>query len=140
MQFTLGEANKMPPEEWLAIGINALVMITGLVAVSVRVTWKAAEIEKTILATITAHAKEDGDEFMSVRDEIDNTARSFGESFTAIREKIREVELFGRDTYMRRESFYKTMEMLSADLKSNFLKVEARLDRMETKIDQNAAR
>lgn len=129
----------MPVEEWAAIGINALVMIAGLVVISVRVTWQAAQSKAEIIAHITTHAKEDGEEFIAVRNEIDVTARSFADSFSAIREKIREVELFGRDTYMRRESFYKTMEMLSADLKSNFLKVEARLDRMETKIDQARA-
>lgn len=126
----------MPLEEWIAIGINALVMIAGLVVISVRVTWQAAQTKAEIIATITDHAKEDGDEFIAVRNEIDTVTRGFTDTFTAIREKIREVELFGRDTYMRRESFYKTMEMLSADLKSNFLKLEGRLDRMETKIDQ----
>jgi hypothetical protein len=125
----------MQPEEWAAIGINVIMILAGAFGVSMRVTWKASQIKADILASIADHAKEDGEEFTSVRNEIDTTARSFGESFAAIREKIREVELFGRDTYMRRESFYKTMEMLSSDLKSNFLKIETRLDRMETKID-----
>lgn len=128
----------MQSSDVVAIAINVVIMLAGLWAISLRVTWKAGEIKSQIVAAITDHAKEDINEFAAIRNEMDSGVRSIGETFTAMREKIREVELFGRDTYMRRESFYKTMEMLSADLKSNFLKVETRLDRMETKIDRGA--
>lgn len=67
--------------------------------------------------------------------DIDNLGHSFGETAAALREKIREVELFGRDTYMRRDSFYKTMDMLSADMKAQFSRLDQRLERMENKLD-----
>lgn len=66
---------------------------------------------------------------------IDTLRLNAGEMGTAIRTKISEVELFCRDTFMRRDSFYKTIELLSADLKVQFSKMDTRLDRMENKLD-----
>ena len=113
--------------------IAACSLAFNMVAAVVALTWGLGRVRDAVR-----------DEIDENRDHtevsIDNLGRSFGESLTGIREKIREVELFGRDTYMRRESFYKTMEMLGIDIKAQFGRLDLRLDRMETKLDQQKAK
>ena len=120
----LTEAEHFNFSEIIAVCSLAFNMIAAVVAL----TWGLGRVRDAVR-----------DEIDENRDHteasIDNLGRSFGESLTAIREKIREVELFGRDTYMRRDSFYKTMEMLSTDMKAQFTRLDTRLERMETKLD-----
>jgi hypothetical protein len=73
---------------------------------------------------------------------IDRSSREFGETVAALREKFRELELYCRDTFVRRDGFYQVKAELSADIKavtgmidSTSAKIEARLERMEAKID-----
>lgn len=108
-----------------SLALNILVALVGL-------TWGVGKIRD---ATMGAINKQIEKLQTKVDVDIDSMARSFGETNSAIREKIREVELFGRDTFLRRDSFYKTMELISADMKTQFGKVESRLERMEAKID-----
>lgn len=73
------------------------------------------------------------------RDEIEERqeiiVRQFGETAQAIRQKIHEVETWARDEFVKREDFYKIHTDLIGDLKRMGDKIEARLERMETKID-----
>lgn len=67
--------------------------------------------------------------------EMDTVRREVGEIATAIRSKIQEVELFTRDTFVRRDSFMEAMRGFGTDMRSQFDKIDARLERMEAKID-----
>lgn len=116
---------------WTAVGAFALNIIVAVVGL----TWGISRVRDTTQSAIRDEIESAKQRFDA---DIDNLGRSFGETVTAIREKIREVELFGRDTYMRRESFYKTMEMLSVDMKAQFARLDSRLDRMETKLDNGS--
>lgn len=108
-----------------SLGLNVVVALVGM-------TWGLGRIRDS---TQTAIHKE----IIQIREKIDldvdAMGRNIAEGMTAIREKIREVELFGRDTYMRRDSFYKTMELLSNDIKTQFHQLHNRLERMENKLD-----
>lgn len=68
-------------------------------------------------------------------DKIDVTIRQFGETATAIRQKITEVELFMRDNYIKRDSFYHGVNELATNVKSLGESLDGRLIRMENKID-----
>lgn len=66
----------------------------------------------------------------------DRATRDVGETIAGIREKIREVELFCRDTFMRRDSFYEVNKQNTDALASLGAEIKVRLERMESKIDQ----
>jgi hypothetical protein len=70
-----------------------------------------------------------------VQEKQSRASHDVGETIAAIREKIREVELFNRDTFLRRDELYKVTAQNSEALKSVGEKIEARLERMEAKID-----
>lgn len=71
-----------------------------------------------------------------IDDKIDATIRAFGETATAIRQKITEVELFMRDNYIKRDSFYGGLNALADNLKILSNTLDGRLIRMENKIDE----
>ncbi len=103
--------------------LNVLVLAVGG-------TWKLSRVEASIRKAIAVHQRE-------AYVEIDKVRRETGESMTAMREKIREVELYCRDTYVRRDSFFKVADEFTGGLKAMSDKIEARLERMEEKIDAN---
>lgn len=114
----------MTPSETIALAgltLNILVALVGL-------TWGVAKIRDAVRAEIESHRER-------IDGELDALTRSVGKNLIELRDKIREVELYVRDTYLRRDSFNELMKGFSADLRSNFDKVEARLERMEAKID-----
>ena len=114
---------------------NAIVVIGGLVTVSVRMTWKAAEIRAEILRAVEAHVKDDTTEFAEVRNEIDSTARAFGETIAALRQRIGDVELNSANTYVRRDGFYKSIEQVTMSISSLRVEIREDLRRLEGKID-----
>ena len=76
---------------------------------------------------------------------IERQSREFGETVAAIREKFRELELYCRDRFVGRDVFYQVKAELSADIKavvgmitSTSDKLDARLERMEAKIDSKS--
>ena len=66
--------------------------------------------------------------------EIDANRREHGEVIRAIRQKLNEVELFVRDTFVRKETFAPVMLRIENDVKSVGDRIETRLLRMEAKI------
>lgn len=70
-----------------------------------------------------------------IDDRVEQQGRIFGEVAAAVRQKVHELELFCRDTYVRRDSFYKVSDDMAQSVQVSFDKIEKRLERMETKID-----
>lgn len=115
---------------WEHFGTAAIVagFILNLLATVAVVTWRLSHIETSLVAAIGRERKEIDGQFEMLRKET-------GEMGHALREKIREVELFSRDTFMRRDSFYTVQTEIKAEMKTLGDKLEARLERMEEKID-----
>lgn len=103
-----------------------------------------------------AEAKEDFRRGIEqVRDEIrkdrDDTFEKFGESVAAVREKvndverlIRQVELWSRDNFVKREDFVnqltaltRSIEGLSARVETNARYIESKIEKIRTR-DENA--
>lgn len=114
----------MPTAETIALAsffLNVLVAVIGL-------TWGVRRIGQEIEQKIEAHR----DRF---DDQIDRLQNETGELGHSLRTKIQHVELFVRDTYVRRDSFYQTMKGYGEEMRGQFEKIDARLERMESKID-----
>ncbi len=117
----------MSAMEMIALGglaLNVLVAVVGL-------TWGIAKIRDAVRAEIEAYRNRfDG--------ELGELDRSFGKNLLDQRDKIREIELYVRDTYLRRDSFQEVIRAMQGDLRSSFDKIDQRLERMEKKIDTAA--
>jgi Sec-independent protein translocase protein TatA len=75
------------------------------------------------------------------KDEIeqrqDRQMREVGETVSAIRQKIHDVETWSRDTFVRRDSFQSMISEVRAALVELGIRLEKRLERMEEKIDDS---
>ncbi len=71
----------------------------------------------------------------NVRAGIDAERRDIGESLSAIRQKIQDVELDGAKTYSRRDSFHQAMGQLQETFGKSDAAAEQRMLRIEEKID-----
>lgn len=109
------------------IGVLASLALNGAIAI-VGATWGIANIRKAVRDAVDAH-KEKYDQ------ELDALGRSFGETAQAIRQKLHEVETWARDEFVRKGSFEGAVNRLERTVDDKFNKIEARLERMETKID-----
>jgi hypothetical protein len=111
----------------IVIGIATVVV--NILVLSVGGTWKISELKASLVKAIS-------DSKDLVEQKQDKHEQYIGETISAIREKIREVELYVRDTYMRRDSFYELNKANAEALTSLGSEIKARLERMEAKIDQ----
>ena len=139
----------MNPEAWFALAalvLSLLVTVGGIVAMSIRTTWQMADVKAGIIAAITSHATEDTTEFARVRNEIDATARSFGETVHAAREHLRleiemlrtqhtALELFCSQNYVRRSGFYEAMKQVNETILQFRNEIREDLKRVEAKVD-----
>jgi hypothetical protein len=65
----------------------------------------------------------------------DKAAREHGEALSALRQKIHEVEMWARDTFVRRDSFLAVVNEVKSGFNDLGKRIEQRLERMEEKID-----
>lgn len=68
-------------------------------------------------------------------DNVDRLRSEIGEIGRGLRQKITEVEIYVRDTFVRKETFAPVMTKLETDLKTVGDKIDARLLRIDTKLD-----
>jgi hypothetical protein len=101
--------------------LNILVAVIGL-------TWGVAKIRDAVRTEIEEHREK-------FEGQIDTLRKNTGEMGAALRQKINDVELYARDTFMRRDSFAAVQAELKAQMQAMGDKIETRLERMETKID-----
>lgn len=105
----------------------------------VTLTWRLSRLELSLRNEIRkSHDEVDKKhEEAAVRAEERNdlNVRQFGETVAALRQKIHELELWVRDTFVRRDGYYKVQEAVEASIKALGDKMDIRLERMEAKID-----
>ena len=90
---------------------TAVGLVVNLIVLAVGGTRAIGRLETSLRETIEKSRKE-------IDERLDAQSRDFGETISALRQKIHEVELWARDTFMRRDGFYKVQEQLSAEIKT----------------------
>lgn len=131
---------------WVAAGafaVNIAVMLVGggiaYARQEARMQALVAEVEKALEKKIDNMIAEQSKASAQVQKEANEgikiAIREFGETATAIRQKITEVELFMRDNYIKRDSFYHGISELANNVKNLGDSLDGRLIRMENKID-----
>ena len=124
--------------------INFIVLVIGG-------TWKASRIEISLRESFTTAL---GTHRREIDDEIDRGRREFGETASALRQKIidvgdriTQVEFYLRDNFVRKESFDQTTRGLAEslrafrdELKTHIEKLDGKLDRIAERNDRRDAR
>jgi hypothetical protein len=120
---------------------------------------RLTQMETRIMAAVAAHKTSMDTEVDAVRAEmraavaqcdgirgelraaIETTERRFGETVEAVRKHVGQIEIYIRDHYVRRESFLAYIQETRDVVKTTADRIENRLERMETKLDdaKNAA-
>jgi hypothetical protein len=107
----------------LSLALNIGIALVGA-------TWGIAKIETAVRKAIDEH-REKYDE------DLNKLERNVGETGLAIRQKIHELETWARDTFVRRDSFLAMVTEVRSSMSALGDRLEKRLERMETKIDNN---
>lgn len=98
------------------------------VVMLVTVTWRVSQA----VADLRKAINESRDEIEAKQDVMQ---REFGETAAALRTKIHQVETWARDEFVRKSSFDNGLSRVEKMIESQFSKTDARLERMEGKID-----
>ena len=70
-----------------------------------------------------------------MEEEHEKTTHDFGETISALREHVRQVEFHLRDHYIRKDDFVVMMKSHDDLLRSNFENLNSRLKRIEERLD-----
>jgi hypothetical protein len=127
-------------ETWATIVIGIAGIILQTIALIVGGIWVLSRTEQNIRQMIADHKLEN-------EERINATMRAIGETFTALRQKIsdvdgalgrriNEIELYVRDTFLQKESFRAVIAEIMNDMKNLGDRIENRLLRMENKLDR----
>lgn len=117
---------------YVSIGTAAAV-----VGYAIRATWVVRTLEKEMRENFDAQIDNVQRDVVKLeRSNIDRgeaIMREFGETCAAIRQKLHDVEVYTRDTFVRKDSFELVVGRLEKSL-------EKMTDRLETKIDKAVER
>lgn len=119
-------------EPWVIALVSAIA--SGCVTVIGSAYWFGRNnVTKDDLMKATADT---ANEIHDLRDSVNSHERNVGETVHGIREKIKEVELYVRDTYVRRDSWHQAMNQLQESIGKSDAAAEQRMLRIEEKIDR----
>lgn len=117
------------------IGLGSLGL--AIVVNGVGLVWKVSRVELSIRTDLK---KDYDDQIAAARaeraEEIETIRREFGETVSAIRTKVHELETWSRDEFVRKASFEKAIDRMEKGIERLGTKIEERLDKMAEKIEK----
>ena len=116
----------------LAVVIAAIALSLNLVQRLFGGGWNLSKslnaVEHRLQASIEASKKE-------IEQRQDTAAHDFGETVSALKEHVRQVEFHLRDNYIRKDDFIVHMKSHDDLLRMNFANITSRLERIEKTLD-----
>lgn len=117
----------------LGVYIAVGTLFVTIIAHAVRVTWKMRDIEKEVREDFDAHVENLQRDVVRIEREImaraDGIRHETGETGAAIRQKIHDVEVYSRDTFVRKDNFEQAIQRLESAM-------DRAADRLEDKLDK----
>ena len=131
---------------WLMTDPLALAVATFLFTVfgtAITTTWRVSrmieERDSKLIAMMSNHELSDTERFAAVRQEVasrsDELRHEFGETGAAIREKMHEMEMWGRDNNLQKGSFKIVTDEIKESIKTISTKLDNQTDR-NTRVDR----
>lgn len=123
-----------------AIWLGLAAFVVNIVVLAIGGTWALARQGRGIEQAIYRSRQETDGEIdklrYDLRTEHDDFLRRFGDSLSAIRQKVNDVELWARDEFVRRDDFYRILDGINKSITALGDKIDARVDKLVNKIDQ----
>jgi translation initiation factor 2 alpha subunit (eIF-2alpha) len=113
------------------VGIGGIVVT--IIGAMIRATWKAAKTETEIIAKIEKDRIELREQLTQEHSEL---MKQFGDSLSAVREKIRDNELWNRDNFVRRSDFQAVIESINRSVEALGTRMDAGLAKLDAKLDK----
>lgn len=118
---------------WEQITLAAGMLVVNLLAAVIGGTW--------VLGRTTQDLSEKIDEAKlelerRINDESDDAIKRFGETVSAIRQKISEMELWNRDTFVSKRTF----ETIVSDIRDTWRRFEDKIDRRFDSLDRKLSK
>jgi hypothetical protein len=115
---------------YIAIGTFALTTI----GYAIKLTWQVRNIEREISDDFDAHIENLQRDVVRLDREALSRAETMrhetGEMGSAIRQKLHEIEVYSRDTFVRKDSFDQAVTRLEKTFEKGFDKLEVAIDRL----------
>jgi hypothetical protein len=127
----------------IAVGLAVFNLVVTLVAV----TWKLSRVEISLRDCINAERKDVDDDLKAmahqieaVREDIDRSLaaqdRRYQDTFTALRTKITEVELWSRDHFIHKDPFGEIVATLRVEMQRNRQELVDQIRELDKKLER----
>ncbi len=120
-------------ETWGILSIEIATLILQSITMLVLGTRKLSNIEARL-------EKDINDIKFENYNQMNAAVRNIGDTFTALRQKITEIELYVRDNYVAKDTLREALIEVGIDVRAVGDRMETRMHRIETKIDSNHKR
>lgn len=117
----------MPTWQIITIAVAVIQLLLNIGIAIVGATWGIAKVEATVDKAIAKH-RTDFDDKLAVQQQ------QAGEVATALRTKIHELELWARDTFVRRDSFLTVINEVRNGIGDLGKQIDRRLARIEGRL------
>jgi hypothetical protein len=116
---------------WIAAAALALNFLDKIFGGVWGLSSKMGLMEKSLTKAIDDSKKE-------IEERQDTEIHAFGETVSALKEHVRQVEFHLRDNYIRKDDFVIHMKQHDDLLRLNFANITSRLERIEKHLDQKS--
>jgi hypothetical protein len=113
--------------QYVTVGVAVLSLLLNVSIAIVGATWGVARIRIAVSEAIEQH-RQDFDARLVTAE------RATGEGMAALRTKLHEIELWARDTFVRRDSFLAVTNEIKGGLADLGNAIGRRLDRIENRM------
>jgi hypothetical protein len=118
---------------WFLFGIAALTLVLSFCMALVTGVWVLGRNNTKLVIMVTKTVAEQRKE-VDIR--LEEIQKRFGENILAIRQKMNDMEIWGRDNFVAKQTF----QLVIGEIKTLFTRIEdkldRRMDRLEGKIDE----
>jgi hypothetical protein len=126
----------VPPAAIAAV-VGFLGLLATMIGTSVRATWKLAALKEEIVLKIERDRIELREQLTQEHSDV---MKQFGDSLGAVREKIRDGELWNRDNFVRRSDFQAVVESINRSVEALGARMDAGLAKLDVKLDKLQSR
>lgn len=111
--------------------INLIGLVISTISLAVTGIWKLSQMDMAMRQTLAEHLNEIENKIDSHKDKVDQDFSIVNQGFAAVRQKINDVELYMRDTYIQKSSFTEVVNRISGEIAVLGDRIEKRLQRIE---------
>ncbi len=124
---------------YLQVGMFLLTIFGTAILTTWRVGRALDARDSVSISLINAHEQKDAERFASVHGDIETVRHDFGETGAALRQRMHEMEMWGRDNNLSKRTF----EIVTGEIKESIKTVSEKVDNVISRnagIDQGRQR